>query len=747
MALLYAMTQYWISKHFTIPVEINRIINIKAMLNTGATANFIHQDIILKHSIQTVPWKEVLTTKDIQGRVLTQITEQAVFHMRTQSHIETIIMDVMATGQHSLILGMPWMEAHYPWIKIAKKELMFTLKYCQEHCLNNDPHIAISQLEIPEADTEIYSIDGTTYMDPRKIVPPELHGLIQGFDDRQAKQMPEDWGEWNFSIDFINGWQTKLPKPAKWYQLTTEEQRVEEETLDELLQSGMISESQSPVVAPTFFMPKKDGSKRYVVDWQGINAITVKDVYPLPLLDNLLDMAQGVTIMLMLDLTASYNQILIQKEDWWKTAFITSRGLFEFNIMHFGFCNAPPHMQCYMEHVLWPVMHRNVRVYLDDIPIFSRTKEEHMKSLQMVVQTLINHWLFAKAKKCEFYLPEIDLLGVKVSAQGFRMEDKKVTEVQEWKPPWNVRGIREFLGFINFYWRSIWDFAKIARPLHNLTKKDQPWTWTAKEHTAFETLKELVTSEPVLKHADQTKEFQMEMDTSNYTYGAILSQKQDTGKRHPVVYMSKSMTPAEWNYDIGDKETLAIVKPLQHWQHWLEGTRLLIEILTDHKNLENFSNPRILNQRQTQWLHTLQKYNFMIRYRPNQQNSTTDVLSWQMELKQEIDEDKKGTLFPKEKFIELDLIAADSLTSAFLNVIMTDQEIMEQIIRSLQTLAQYDEGWIVVPANNKICQALLQLYHDSPMAGHQGITGMYKLLWLGKWLHVQFIGLVGTSIL
>ena len=374
-------------------------------------------------------------------------------------------------------------------------------------------------------------------------------------------------------------------------------------------------------------------------------------------------------------------------------------------------------------------MHQNVRVYLDDIPMFSKSREEHTETLRRVIQILIDHRLFAKAKKCEFYLPEIDLLGVKVSAQGFRMEEKKVMEVQEWRPPRNVRGVREFLGFINFYRQFIKDFAKIARPLHDLTKKDQGWAWTDKEETAFTTLKKLVTSELVLRHADQTREFRMETDVSNYAYGAVLSQKQDTGRRHPVAYMSKSMTPAERNYDIGDKETLVIVKPLQHWQHWLEGTRLPIEIITDHKNLENFSNPRILNQRQTRWLHALQKYNFVIGYRPSQQNSAADALSRRPELKQELDKiEKTGTLFPKEKFVELDLIAADSKTSAFLDAIATDQEIMEQILRNTMTPAQYDEGRIVVPADDKIRRALLQLYHDSPMAGHQGITGTYELL-------------------
>ena len=314
-ASLYAMTQYRISKHFTIPVEINGIINIKAMLNTGATANFIHQDIVRKHGIQTMPRPEVLTTKDVQGRVLARITEQAIFRMRTRSHIETIVMDVMATGQHSLILGMLWMEIHDPWIKIAEKELTFSSRYCQEHCLSNDPHVEISQPNTIDQEAEVYSVDGTTYADPRETVPMELYDLAQGFDDRQAKQMPHDRGEWNFNIEFIEGWQTKLPRPAKRYRLTTEEQKAEEETLDELLRAGMISESRSPVAAPTFFVLKKDGSKRYVVDWRGINAITVKDAYPLPLLDDLLDMAQGATIMSKLDLTASYNQIPIHKED------------------------------------------------------------------------------------------------------------------------------------------------------------------------------------------------------------------------------------------------------------------------------------------------------------------------------------------------------------------------------------------------------------------------------------------------
>ena len=135
------MTQYWIVKHFTIPVEINGVINPKAMLNTGAMANFIHQDIVKKHGIQTTPWQNPLTTKDIHGRILAIVDEQAIFHLCIRLHIKTIVMDIMPTSQHSLILGMPWMEVHNPWIRIAEKDLMFMSQYCQEHCLNIDPHV------------------------------------------------------------------------------------------------------------------------------------------------------------------------------------------------------------------------------------------------------------------------------------------------------------------------------------------------------------------------------------------------------------------------------------------------------------------------------------------------------------------------------------------------------------------------------------------------------------------------------
>ena len=190
----------------------------------------------------------------------------------------------------------------------------------------------------------------------------------------------------------------------------------------------------------------------------------------------------------------------------------------------------------------------------------------------------------------------MNFLGVDVLDKGFEMEKLKVGAIEEWKPPKNVRGVREFVGFCNFYCHFIKLFSEIACPLHDLTKVGQLWTWGEKEQHAFNTLKQIVTEALVLIHADPDKKFQMETDASSYAYGAVLSQKAEDKKHHPVAFYSKSMNPAERNYRISDKEALLIIKGLQHWRHWLEGTKEPVRIITDHHNLEYFKNPHPLNQ-------------------------------------------------------------------------------------------------------------------------------------------------------
>jgi hypothetical protein len=624
-------------------VVINEATEEKALLDSGASGNFIHEELVKQLELPRHRRTTALPVTDIQGRPLRTISKYTTLFLQAGTHQEQATFNIITLGKHKLVLGLTWLQKHDPSIKWSERKISFNSALCKRDCIKNkypkqrkEPDRQrdkdIPGLMMTDEETEIFSIKLPSNLKPTETkdtdaIPREYKDFLDVFDTNEAKKMPKDRGIWNFTIDFIDKWEDKLPRPSKRYQLSMAEQQLERDTIKELLDSGMIRPSKSPLAAPCFFVPKKDGTKRHVVDWRGINAITIKDAHPLPIMDDLLDLARGSKIMSKLDLTASYNQIPIRESDRWKTAFITSQGLFEFNVMHFGFTNAPPHMQRYMQHVLASHYPRKVRVYLDDIPAFSGSLQEHVKTMRGVLASLRENRLFAKAKKCDFHKTEMELLGVKVTTKGFKMEEKKISEVRDWKPPKNVRGIRSFLGFCNFYRRFIKNFALIARPLHDLEQKDYKWRWNQREQDAFDQLKKLVTSEPVLAHADPDLPYRMETDASNYAYGAVLSQKKPEEPRHPVAYMSKSMNTAERNYDIGNKETLGIVKPLQHWRHWLEGTKQPIEILTDHKNLVNFSKPQILNQRQARWLQELQKYNFVIKYRPGSKNSAADALS------------------------------------------------------------------------------------------------------------------------
>ena len=270
---------------------------------------------------------------------------------------------------------------------------------------------------------------------------------------------------------------------------------------------------------------------------------------------------------------------------------MTPDGPFVMNVMAFGFTNAPAYFQQWMSDVLALVTSLRVENYLDDTVSHHQELDKHVAVNLKIFKCFDCHCIFINLEKCEFHTDKMVFLGVEVTPEGFEMERLKVETIQDWRPPRNVRGVREFIGFCNFYRCFIKSFSKIACPLHDLTKVGQQWQWTDTEQHAFDTLKRMVCESPVLIHTDPKKRFQMETDASSYAYGAVLSQKVTDNKHHPVAFYSKSMMPAERNYGIGDKEALPIIKGLQYWRHWLEDTKEPVRIITDHRNLEYFKDP------------------------------------------------------------------------------------------------------------------------------------------------------------
>jgi RNase H-like domain found in reverse transcriptase/Reverse transcriptase (RNA-dependent DNA polymerase) len=478
--------------------------------------------------------------------------------------------------------------------------LTFLAAYCQKECIGG-----IVSSPIREIDTEDSCNSSSeqvieefklaelkcmeiAMIDPEELtgIPREYHDFLDVFDTEKACQYPETRGEFNFKIELLKD--TPLPKPSKAYRLTPGELKEAQKQLKELEEAGMIEDSDSPLATPLFFVPKKDGTQRMCIDYRKLNEITVRDTYPLPNMEQLLEAARGTKVFLKFNLRSVYNMFPLQDGNRWKTAFVTPFGLKQFMVMHYRFINAPACLQRYMDHILGDLIRQQpvqVSAYMDDTGSFAENLEQAVRINRRILKAFRQNKLYCKVSKCKFHKDRMELLGVTINGDGLGLEDKKVSAIQDWPVPRNLKEMKGFIGFCNFYRRFLKNFSIVACPLHKLDKKGTPWFWGPSQQQAFTQLKRLIAEEPCLRHVHLDKTFCMETDASDFAYRAALSQKQEDGKYHPVGFMSKSMLQAERNYDAYDKEALGIVKPLQHWRYWLQGTKLPIEIITDHKNL------------------------------------------------------------------------------------------------------------------------------------------------------------------
>jgi len=352
---------------------------------------------------------------------------------------------------------------------------------------------------------------------------------------------------------------------------------------------GYICPSKSSFASPFFFVKKKDGKLRPVQDYRRLNSLTLKNQYPLPLISDVVDKLKDAKIFTKFDVRWGYNNVRIKEGDEWKAAFKTNRGLFEPLVMFFGLTNSPATFQNMMNVIFQDLIDMGkVFVYMDDILIATVTLEEHRQLVHEVLARLAKHHLFLKPEKCIFEQPEVDYLGLRLKAGCLAMDTIKTQAIQDWPVPRKLRELRSFLGFAGFYRRFICHFSQLTRPLNDLTKKDAPFHWSLLCQTAFDRLKTAFVSAPVLKQPNQSLPFRLDTDASLTACGAILSQPDERDTYHPVAYLSRSFTESERNYDIYDRELLAIIKGLEEWRHYLEGAHHPVQIRTDHKNLVIF---------------------------------------------------------------------------------------------------------------------------------------------------------------
>jgi hypothetical protein len=295
--------------------------------------------------------------------------------------------------------------------------------------------------------------------------------------------------------------------------------------LQDLLEKGFIRPSSSPWGCPAIFVKKKDQTLRMCVDYRPLNEVTIKNKYPLPRINILFDQLTGARVFSKIDLRSGYHHIRIRPEDISKTAFTTQYGLFEYLVMSFGLTNALAHFTYLMNSVFMPELDKFVVVFIDDILIYSKNEEEHARHLRMVLTHLREHQLYAKFSKCMFWLEEIQFLGHVLCAKGIAVDPSKVKDILEWKSPTIVHQVRSLLGLASYYRRFILDFSKIVKPITGLLKNDTKFDWSSKCNDAFEQLKVLLTTAPVLAQPDIEKPFDVYCDALGSGLGCVLMQE------------------------------------------------------------------------------------------------------------------------------------------------------------------------------------------------------------------------------
>ena len=450
----------------------------------------------------------------------------------------------------------------------------------------------------------------------------EFSGLIQNNLDVFASSDLE-LGKANYTKMKIDTG-THQPIKQRPYKIAYSQRAEIEKQIDNMLASDIIRPSSSPWASPLVIVPKKDGTKRMCVDFRKLNNITVKNSYPLPDIADILSSLKNAKIFSCLDLRSGYWQIEVEEKDREKTAFVCHMGLFEFNVMPFGLCDAPPVFQDLMNKVLGKALNRFAFAYLDDIIVYSSSVEEHIEHLQYVFDRLREANLRCKPSKCEFAKTTISYLGHVVSENGITPDPEKVAVIHKLHPPQTVKEVRSFIGMASYYRKFTENFSEIASPLTDLTRKNAVFHWNKQCQEAFNRLKIALSSAPLLAHPDFSKPFNLYTDASAYAVGAVLTQEFPEGER-VIQYLSRRLSPGQGKWAVIEREAYAIVFAINKLRPYLLGSKFTV--YTDHKPLRSLFTSEMKNARIQRWAITLSEYGCDIKYKTGKTNVPADMLS------------------------------------------------------------------------------------------------------------------------
>lgn len=505
-----------------------------------------------------------------------------------------------------------------------------------------------------------------------------------------------------------------------------------ERHINELLDNGIIQESNSAWSSPVILVKKPHGATRLCIDYRKLNSITEKTATPLPKINEIFDHLSNAKYFSSLDMFQGYYQLGVAEDSRKYTAFATHLGLFEFLKLPFGVCNGPSCFNSAMASALRGLQWKYVLTYIDDLLVYSSTFSEHIERLNLVFQRFREANLKLKPSKCFFLQKELTFLGHTISAKGIKPNDEKIKIVKAFQVPKTAKNIKQFLGLCSFYRRYVPNFAKISAPLNELLRKDKKFVWSDKCQTAFEQLKEALINPPILAFPDFSKPFLLYTDASGEAIGYVLGQIQN-GEEKVIAYAGRTLEKPERNYGISELEALAVIEAVKYFRPYLYGRKFTI--FTDHKNLQWIFKTSDLKGKMARYSVILQEFDFDIQYKPGKQLANADALSRLQEnsvnatdinsdisLRQRRDPELIQLISYLENGQDYSMKVDPSISIEKCHEFFIRDNILYKTIKPNKP---YDATEVLVIPDN-LRKEILAECHDSPLAGHLGFQKTYE---------------------
>ncbi|KAJ3703306.1 hypothetical protein LUZ61_007011 [Rhynchospora tenuis] len=710
-------------------------ISVLVLIDSGSTHSFIHPSIVHINNIPTVPSLPMIVTTSSGSKLLSDLKCQPLT-FELQSHQFKGEFRILEVQGYDLILGMDWVAQVGPLVidcvkgtvqlKHGQQDIVLQVqsevaevKLCHgEVCLSSEQKkgsdVIFAQLFETYVDADQLT---SNFSDQLATLHPKLQAVVSNYSSVFTD--PSSLPPIRSTDHQIPLKSETIPVNIRPYRFSHFQKPEIEKIVEELLSSGYIRASTSPFASPILLVKKKDQTWRLCVDYRKLNDLTIKNKFPIPIIDDLLDELHGAQFFSKIDFKSGYHQIRMFDKDIHKTAFRTHTGHYEFTVMPFGLTNAPATFPALMNSIFQPHLRKFILVYFDDILVYSKTLEDHAQHLSVTLQLLKENQLFAKLSKCALGTEKVEYLGHIITAEGVSTDPCKVQAMTTWPVPKTIKQLRGFLGLTGYYRKFVRNYGMISKPLTDLLKKDA-FKWTADAQQAFQTLKSAMATAPVLALPNFHKPFVLETDASQVGIGAVLMQE-----RRPLAYFSNGLSPKNQGLSTYEKELLALVSAVTKWKHYLMGDTFVIR--TDHISLKHLLEQRVNTAMQHKSLSKLLGY-YTIEYKKGASNVVADALSR-----------REGYLTADSSSSELCVVSeitpqwVSELVSSYENDAwiqglkqkLQEEDVTTHHLSEHQGLLRY-KGRLCVGNAHQWRDKLFHEFHSSNLGGHSGALVTYK---------------------